>query len=109
MLLRVQRGAVFNCHGGGTVFNETLALRLGKWYYKLPPTVRTPRVRVEHLGGAALSLCVPYSDGFQHNMLDMFSKLSIMLPYIRKHYPNIKVSRLNACITCNALNAFYLF
>eukprot|EP00873_Tetraselmis_striata_P044716 jgi/Tetstr1/464980/TSEL_009711.t1 len=91
-LLRMERGGVFDCaDGGGTVFNASTALRLEKWYHKLPPLARPPQLSLSHTHGALLSLCIPYGTGFQHSMLDMLPKLSMVLPYLRQHYPGVKV------------------
>mmetsp|Transcript_30050 Transcript_30050/g.84800 ORF Transcript_30050/g.84800 Transcript_30050/m.84800 type:complete len:305 (-) Transcript_30050:1783-2697(-) len=84
-LLRVERGMVFNCENGGTVFNQTMALRLNEWYHKLPPARKPQASRIQHVPTTLVSLCVPYADTFQHAMLDMAPKLSISLNYLKNN------------------------
>lgn len=89
-VLEIRNGAVFDCEMGGTVFNSTLMMRLERWYYKPPPRVKPPALRVHHLGSPIVSLCVPYGYSYQHIMLDMVPKLSMLKPFLEKH-PEVQV------------------
>jgi len=90
-ILEVRNGAVFDCEGGGTVFNSSLAMRLSRWYYRPPPPLKPPNLKVKRLEAPEiLSLCVAYGHSFQHAGLDMVPKLSMLIPFLAKH-PGAKV------------------
>lgn len=89
IILALNNASVVDCFSGGTIYNETHTLRLGKWYFSkpLPP----PSQRKQHrLKADIISLCVPYADSFQHTMLDVFPKLSMVLKFIEAN-PEIQV------------------
>jgi len=84
-LVTFENGAIYDCQGGGTPFNSSLVLRAGKWYYKLPPPTKPPRIRLKHIPGTLVSLCFAYGHSYQHAMLDAFPRLSLALPFLIDH------------------------
>jgi hypothetical protein len=66
-------------------------MRLSRWYYRPPPPLKPPNLKVKRLEAPEiLSLCVAYGHSFQHAGLDMVPKLSMLIPFLAKH-PGAKV------------------